>query len=73
MKLALDIILVAIIAIAIWGGYKKGVIMGDPNDAQVWERLDDVIDRLYLFENGRSSHFLLLILFMTGLQFCMNV
>ena len=28
MKLALDIILVAIIAIAIWGGYKKGVIMG---------------------------------------------
>ena len=28
MKIALDIILVAVIAIAIWGGYKKGVIMG---------------------------------------------
>ena len=28
MKIALDLILVAVIAIAIWGGYKKGVIMG---------------------------------------------
>lgn len=43
-----------------WGHYgenwgiKKGVIMGDPNDAQTWERLDDVVDHVYLFESGRG-------------------
>ena len=35
-------------------GIKKGVIMGDPNDDAVWQRLDDVIDHVYLFANGRG-------------------
>ena len=35
-------------------GVKKGVIMGDPNDDHVWERLDDVIDHVYRFANGRG-------------------
>ncbi|MEG1491147.1 MAG: phage terminase large subunit family protein [Oscillospiraceae bacterium] len=33
-------------------GIKKGVIMGDPNDDAVWNRLDDVIDRVYHFKDG---------------------
>lgn len=43
-----------------WGHYgeswgiKKGVIMGDPNEPNTWARLDEVIDHLYLFENGRG-------------------
>ena len=43
-----------------WGHYaeswgiKKGIIMGDPNDDEVWERLDDVIDHVYTFANGRG-------------------
>lgn len=40
-----------------WGetwGIKKGIIMGDPNDDEPWLRLDEVIDHLYLFENGRG-------------------
>ena len=43
-----------------WGHYgeswgiKKGVIMGDPNDDEVWLRLDDVIDHVYKFESGRG-------------------
>ena len=43
-----------------WGRYdeswgiKKGVIMGDPNDDEPWLRLDDVIDHVYRFENGRG-------------------
>ena len=41
-----------------WGHYweswgiKKGVIYGDPNENEVWIRLDDVIDHIYRFENG---------------------
>lgn len=30
-------------------GIKKGIIMGDPHDGEAWERLDDVIDRVYGF------------------------
>ena len=43
-----------------WGHYyenwgiKKGVIMGDPNDDAVWNRLDDVISRVYRFANGQG-------------------
>lgn len=43
-----------------WGHYKeswgikKGIIMGDPNEPHVWERLDDVIDHEYRFEDGLS-------------------
>lgn len=35
-------------------GVKKGVIMGDPNDDEPWERLDDVVDHVYKFANGRG-------------------
>ncbi len=43
-----------------WGRYdenwgiKKGIILGDPNDDEVWEQLDQVIDRIYRFRNGRG-------------------
>lgn len=43
-----------------WGHYgenwgiKKGAIMGDPNDDEVWNRLDDVVDHVYKFANGRG-------------------
>lgn len=43
-----------------WGRYKeswgikKGVIYGDPNDDAVWLRLDDVLDHVYKFANGRG-------------------
>ena len=43
-----------------WGHYreswgiKKGVIYGDPNEPAVWLRLDDVIDHVYKFANGRG-------------------
>lgn len=43
-----------------WGHYfetwgiKKGIIMGDPNDNEPWLRLDDVLDHVYKFENGRG-------------------
>ena len=43
-----------------WGHYgenwgiKKGIIMGDPNDDEVWLRLDDVVGHVYKFENGRG-------------------
>lgn len=43
-----------------WGRYweswgiKKGVIYGDPNEDAVWLRLDDVIDHVYRFANGRG-------------------
>lgn len=43
-----------------WGHYwenwgvKKGIIMGDPNDDAPWQRLDDVIDHVYRFANGRG-------------------
>ena len=48
-----------------WGHYKeswgikKGVIMGDPNENEVWLRLDDVIDHVYKFENGRGLRIML--------------
>ena len=35
-------------------GIKKGVIMGKPDTAKVWERLDDVIDHVYKFKDGRG-------------------
>lgn len=38
---------------ATWG-IKKGYIMGKPDNPEVWERLDDVIDRSYKYQNGRS-------------------
>lgn len=43
-----------------WGHYgeswgiKKGIIIGDPNDDEVWLRLDDVVGHVYKFENGRG-------------------
>lgn len=43
-----------------WGHYdeswgiKKGIIMGDPNDDYVWDRLDEVIDKAYKFADGRG-------------------
>lgn len=30
-------------------GIKKGMIMGDPHESEVWERLDDVIEHVYKF------------------------
>ena len=35
-------------------GIKKGIIYGDPNDDATWERLDEVIDHVYRFANGRG-------------------
>ena len=35
-------------------GIKKGIIMGDPNYDEPWERLDDVITHTYKFRNGRG-------------------
>ncbi|MCL2488969.1 MAG: phage terminase large subunit family protein, partial [Oscillospiraceae bacterium] len=35
-------------------GIKKGVIPGRPDTPEVWERLDDVIDRTYRFADGRG-------------------
>lgn len=35
-------------------GIKKGVILGDPNDDEVWLRLDDVIDHVYRRSDGRG-------------------
>lgn len=35
-------------------GIKKGIIMGDPAYNEPWERLDDVIDHVYRFSNGRG-------------------
>jgi phage terminase large subunit GpA-like protein len=35
-------------------GIKKGIIMGDPNDDEPWRRLDEVVDHVYKFENGRG-------------------
>lgn len=43
-----------------WGHYdeswgiKKGIIMGDPNDDYVWDRLDEVVDKAYKFADGRG-------------------
>lgn len=35
-------------------GIKKGIIMGDPNDSETWLKLDDVIDKVYRFKDGRG-------------------
>lgn len=35
-------------------GIKKGIIMGVPDEDEVWQRLDDVIDKRYAFANGRG-------------------
>lgn len=43
-----------------WGHYgenwgiKKGIIMGDPAYDEPWQRLDDVLDHVYRFANGRG-------------------
>lgn len=43
-----------------WGHYdeswgiKKGMIWGDPKEAAVWLRLDDVVNHVYKFANGRG-------------------
>ena len=33
-------------------GIEKGIIMGRPDDNEVWKKLDDVIDRTYRFKDG---------------------
>lgn len=35
-------------------GVKKGYIMGRPDTPEVWERLDDVIDHVYRFADGKG-------------------
>ena len=35
-------------------GIKKGIINGRPDTAEVWEKLDDVIDHVYRFKNGKG-------------------
>ena len=35
-------------------GIVKGYIMGRPDTPEVWQRLDDVIDHVYTFKNGRG-------------------
>lgn len=35
-------------------GIKKGVCMGDPNTEAPWERLDDILDHVYKFKDGRG-------------------
>lgn len=35
-------------------GIKKGIIMGDPNYDDPWERLDEVVSHVYKFRNGRG-------------------
>lgn len=40
-----------------WGetwGIVKGIIPGRPDTAEVWARLDDVIDHVYTFKSGRG-------------------
>lgn len=36
-------------------GVKYGIIMGKPNSAEVWQRLDDVIDHLYRFKDSERG------------------
>ena len=38
---------------ATWG-IKKGYIMGKPDTEEVWERLDDVVDHVYHYQNGKG-------------------
>ncbi len=35
-------------------GIERGAIVGKPSDADVWERLDGIIDRVYRFKNGKG-------------------
>lgn len=35
-------------------GIKKGIIMGDPREPKVWERLDDVVEHSYKYKNGKG-------------------
>lgn len=35
-------------------GIEKGIIMGNPGDNQVWEKLDGVINRLWTFKSGKG-------------------
>lgn len=35
-------------------GIKKAVLMGDPNDDEVWSKLDDMLDHVYRFRDGRG-------------------
>lgn len=35
-------------------GIKKGIITGDPNDDETWARLDDVLEKVYRFRDGRG-------------------
>lgn len=35
-------------------GIKKGFIMGKPDEDEVWEKLDGIIDRVWKFKNGRG-------------------
>ena len=35
-------------------GIKKGIIMGRPDSEEVWQMLDDVVDKVYTFENGKG-------------------
>ena len=35
-------------------GIKKGIINGRPDTSEVWARLDDVIDHVYRFKNGKG-------------------
>lgn len=35
-------------------GIHKGFILGRPDDPETWKQLDDVIDRVYYFQNGKG-------------------
>ncbi len=35
-------------------GIKKGYIMGKPDSEEVWQRLDDVVDHIYRFKDGKG-------------------
>lgn len=36
-------------------GIKKGIIMGDPHYDEVWERLDEILDRTFYFEDKNKG------------------
>ena len=35
-------------------GIRKGFIMGEPNDDEVWRQFDDITDHVYRFKDGRG-------------------
>lgn len=35
-------------------GIKKGIIMGKPDSAEVWQALDDVVDHVYRYKDGKG-------------------